>query len=106
MDNLIEKINKLGDMVIEVTDSFYQQKEKQGYQMFESLYTTLIQVVDQLLIMDDELQIKKNEKNLISQYLIEALQSLENQDVILFADVLRYDVMGLINNIAGNLQSL
>lgn len=102
MDNLIEKINKLDEMVIEVSDSFYQQKEKQGYQMFESLYTTLIQVIDQLLTTED-LQIKENEKNLISQYLMKALQSLENQDAILFADVLRYDLMELINNIASNL---
>lgn len=105
MNNLIDNIKKLDEMVIEVTDLFYQQKEKQGYQMVESLYTILIQVVDKLLIIDDELLIKKSEKDLISQYLMEALQSLENKDVILFADVLRYDLMELINSIADNLQS-
>lgn len=103
MNDLLMNISDLKVTIDEISSAFYQQNEKQGYQMFEKSYPALIQIIDILLLMDDESKITEKEKGLISDYLMAALQALENKDTVLLADVLKYDVMELLSGVGRKL---
>lgn len=99
MNDLLIVISELEKRVEEISDSFYQQKEKEGYQLFEKLYPVLIRVVESILVIEDISKVTLEEKGKITECLMSALQSLENKDVVLVSDILRYDLMELLNSI-------
>lgn len=104
MYNIKKNIWELEKKIEEVTECFYQQRENEGYHNFELVFPDLIRVVDQVALLEKEQKITKAEFDLISTYLSNALQALEEKDVILLSDIMRYDLIEVLNNITATLQ--
>lgn len=84
------KINVQG--IDNVTDMFYQQKEKEAYLLLDDVLKDMMSLVEELLIC------QKSEKNQtydiegLTVVLKEALSALERRDSILVADILKYEI--------------
>ncbi len=75
---------------------FYQQKNKEGYEMLESALALLIQTTNGILnsqIGKDDLHIEEQKLNDI---LSKAMNAIESGDTILFSDVLYFDLIPLL----------
>lgn len=75
---------------------FYQQKNKEGYEMLESTLALLIQTTNGILnsqIEKDDLHIEEQKLNDI---LSKAMNAIESGDTILFSDVLYFDLIPLL----------
>lgn len=92
----IKLINDSVKAIEDNTDLFYQQKEKEGYEMLNNTLTLLIQTVNTIL----ELQAQSDAQNFpvqtYNEVLSDALHALEYGDTILFSDILYFDLKPLL----------
>ena len=74
-----------------VTDLFYKQKEKEGYQDLNKTIGLISNSMDQLIgsIGDNEVPEQCQE---IIKHLEDALRAMEVRDTILLADILQYEL--------------
>lgn len=82
--NAIEIINT-------TTDLFYQQKKEEGFKLLDKLFENIIYAVDEIFNCDS-IEGKDELKNQFNQLLIKAMKNLENNDIILLADVLNFEL--------------
>ena len=78
------------------TTLFYQQKNKEGYEMLESTLALLIQTTNGILdsqIESDELHIDVQN---INDILSKAMNAMESGDTILLSDILYFDLKPLL----------
>ena len=78
------------------TALFYQQKNKEGYEMFDNTLTLLIKTTDGILASQKEkggLYIDERELNTI---LANAMNAMESGDSILLSDILYFDLQSLL----------
>ncbi|MFV0341941.1 MAG: hypothetical protein ACK5JH_03495 [Anaerocolumna sp.] len=83
--NAIIKINT-------ITDLFYQQKNDDGIKLLEKLFEDLIGAIEEVYKIK---AIENNKEELEVQFnlmLTKAMEHLEKNDMILFADILNYEL--------------
>ena len=97
--NDIEELNK---MIVKVTDCFYQQKLKEGYDKLEKLYPKLSAIINELGQLEIKDVVTVNINN-ISNDLRNSLQALEYKDYVLLSDILKYDLMSELSYISNHL---
>lgn len=85
----------------EVTELFYQQKDKEGYVKFEETLNFLV------LILDSMENDKEGNFNIdhqgFNEKLVEAMKALEEKDTVLLADILKYEISEMLDDLASNL---
>jgi acyl-CoA hydrolase len=76
----------------EMTTAFYQRKDKQGYELYEKFLDALVDVVDELAYLNDNKMLQVDVSK-INGMLAKALQALEINDTVTFADVIQFEIL-------------
>lgn len=98
MNELHEKLIKLKDTIKIVADCFYQQKDQEGYR-------GLITIIDDITAVSVILEGQQEKEevlllnNRLQAALKQALDAMEQQDKVLMADIMNYDVTELLDEI-------
>jgi len=99
MTQINNHINTAKETAENVTALFYQQKQQEGYQR-------LIGLIDELTIIVELLESKKNNLEIAEKYnkllysLKDIMEALVNRDSVLLADILNYDIIDTLDEIA------
>lgn len=103
MDNLKENINALLTELDGTTELFYQQKLQEAYQNLQGVIGQMMETVDKVyLYKQEQPDFPLDEEGLMGA-LKETVSVMEEQDAVLVADVLKYEVMEKFQEIADNL---
>lgn len=103
MEEIKDKINEIIENIDNTTILFYQQKIEEGY---IQLNTALGLIAQEIICLyqykkeNNQLEIDENRLNMM---LTEAMQAMENKDLILLADILQYDLKEIFQNILNTL---
>ena len=100
MQDIKKNIEKLNNMITEVTECLYQYKEKQGFDQFELMFPLLTNISDTIASIA---QSEPNLSQLMDQFnksLISILNSLESKDTVMVADILNFELREIISNIS------
>ena len=96
MSELVKEIEVLLQDMEQTTDLFYQQKKQEGFIRLNQTLESLAKVITQL----ESTTVKESsviiEMNLINQQLMNAMKALEENDTILFSDILQYELKNLL----------
>jgi len=84
----MKKIEDIINYISHVTKLFYQNKLHEGYQELERLIT----IIDDTLLELSEDEFSKLERNKITTVLTDAMNAMEQQDSLLLADILEYEL--------------
>ena len=85
------ELEQLIDNIIKITDYLYQENIQVAYRMLYLVLPSLDQFI---------LSIEENEKkDILKEKLLQALGAMEEEDYILLADVLRYEVIEQLQSI-------
>lgn len=83
----------------ETTMMFYQQKIEEGYKLLENTLTLLTNTMNCIFnYINDGNDIGVNQEKLI-EVLVKAMKSIEVKDIILFSDILQYELKELFEEI-------
>lgn len=97
MNNIYLK-NSIRDVVNAIDQNvtlFYQQKNSESYQLLNNTLNVLVQLVDLISVYNSEnSEIYIDEKKLNAIF-GEAMKAMENGDMILFSDILVFDLIPL-----------
>lgn len=99
MNELKERINILIESMTEVTELFYQQKNKEGYTKFSMTIELIASIVENIFLYkkdNPDIEINENE---ITESLRNAMQAMEEKDTVLLADILQYELIEKLNEI-------
>lgn len=88
MDELKELLDRLIDDIGNMTELFYQHKNKEALDHMDSVLDKISVISSQ--IADDEAY--QNEMHIL-EILVEALSAFEAKDYILLSDILSYDMI-------------
>lgn len=94
-----EIIRRINDKIGKVTDLFYKQKSQEGYQEFIGLIDEIYEFLNMIENMNSQEDCKAIDAKLRNS-LIEAVEAMTNKDSVLLADILKYEVVELINGIS------
>lgn len=86
-----EKIEQVMKEIDEVVDLFYQQKLKTALERLDSVIVDITQAVDCLFQYRQERPEFEFDEGKLTTTLTEAMSALEEQDLVLLADILQYD---------------
>jgi 16S rRNA A1518/A1519 N6-dimethyltransferase RsmA/KsgA/DIM1 with predicted DNA glycosylase/AP lyase activity len=86
-----EKIEAVIKEIDEVVDLFYQQKLKTALERLEHLLADIAEAMDGLFQYGREQTGFEFDENKLTSTLNEAMGALEEQDLVLLADILQYD---------------
>jgi molecular chaperone GrpE (heat shock protein) len=92
-----EMVMEAIDSIEQVADLFYQQKDKDGYEILEGTLNLLVLLFDKLVNNKDVLVNISEEQ--FNANLAEAMRALEKKDTILLADILKYEIGEMLNDI-------
>lgn len=95
MDQLIETVQI---QIEEVTDNFYQQRTQEGYQALIHVIDSITEIMDIIEKNEEVSEFMDENKKLLSS-LQSIIEAMTNQDTVLLADILKYDVSEILNKI-------
>lgn len=93
MENLKENINVLLQELDHTTELFYQQKLQEAYDELQGVITHMMDAVNQIFLWKQEHPEFSLDEDGLAGALKETLSVMEEQDTVLIADVLKYEVM-------------
>lgn len=96
-------VKSLEDMRQNV-DLFYQQKTGEALVKFDGVLEKLLHVTDTLFSYRESHEAFTFDENRIKEILTEAMNALEERDLILVADILQYDYIEYIEEIIENME--
>lgn len=86
----MEEVSQLIDNLIKITDYLYQENIQVAYRLLYLVLPSLDQFIS---------QIEENEKkDILKEKLLQALGAMEDEDYILLADILQYEVVEQLQN--------
>lgn len=103
MEELKQAIGMLSESIQKTTELFYTQREAEGYQAFGVLLEPMATVLDRLFRRQNETGKPEFEQNEIAKLLNDAMNAMEARDSVLLADILQYDFLDQLDQIAGQL---
>ncbi len=86
----MEEVSQLIDNLIKITDYLYQENIQVAYRLLYLVLPSLDQFISQ--IEQDE------KKDILKEKLLQALGAMEDEDYILLADILQYEVVEQLQN--------
>lgn len=92
MKELKKSIVELIEGIDNVSELLYQQKIENGYNNLYRLLGDIAGVVDQISLLDDMHERILGQKEKFNNILIEAMNAMENHDVVLLSDILQYEL--------------
>lgn len=93
LNNMIMDASKAID---DNTALFYQQKEKDGYEMLNRTLALLVETTNELLNSQTESNKKNVDQEKLNYVLSNAMIAIENGDTILLSDILFFDLKPLL----------
>ena len=99
MKTIKDHIRELNEQIEELTDCFYQQKIEDGYEKLEKLYPYLISIIDELNELENKNEFNVNISNILNK-LKDTMLALENKDIILLSDIMKYELLSEFNYIS------
>lgn len=102
MDFKEEIIQNINNNIERVTDLFYKQKHQEGYVEFITLIDDIFELLNAVASSNTEEECKALDQKLRGT-LMEAMEALTKKDHILLADILKYDIKDLLNEILDKL---
>lgn len=103
MENLKENVNALLQELDHITELFYQQKLQEAYDGLQEVITHMMDTVNQVFSWKQEHPDFSLDEEGLADALKETLSVMEEQDTVLIADVLKYEVMEKFQDIVDNL---
>lgn len=96
-------INKTVTAVKTTTELFYQQKNAEGYASMEQCIASIMEMVNVLhAYKETNPEFPFDEERIVAS-LTEAMQAMEAQDLVLLADILEYDFVEYLTELAESL---
>lgn len=86
--------NKMSDMLSDIQEKvelFYQQKTGEALQQFDGVLQNMLALIDGIFAYKQEHQDFELDENKLQGMLTEAMQALQDRDMILLADIIQYD---------------
>lgn len=103
---LIMNIISFKNMILEATKTiedntslFYQQKNKEAYEMLDSTLTLLISTINEILELKNENKELNIDEFEINTVLESSMKAIEAGDTILLSDILFFDLKPLLEQI-------
>lgn len=96
MEQLKISIEKTIQIVENTARLFYQQKNREGYQELDNTVGQIMNTVEQILIYQRETKTRIFEDQILNIVLAEAMNALEKKDLVLFADLLVFEVNDIL----------
>lgn len=90
--------------VKENIDLFYQQKTGEALQQFDSVLDKVMTIVDTLFQYKEMRQDFLLEEERVKTALAEALNALEEKDLILLADIIQYDFVEYVEELTEEME--
>ena len=104
MMDLKQAVQKLSEAIGKTTELFYTQKEADGYRACGLLLEPMSGLLDSLFsVRAVQGKPEFDEKELV-QLLTDAVNAMEARDSVLLADILQYDFLDRLEQIAGQLE--
>ncbi len=102
--DLKQAVQKLSEAIGKTTELFYTQREAEGYRAFGELLEPMAGLLDSLFsVKASQGKPEFDEKELV-RLLTEAVNAMEAKDSVLLADILQYDFLDRMEQIAGQLE--
>ncbi len=99
-----EIVEKSVKEVEEVVELFYQQKLQEALDKFETTISGMMTAIDTLFTFRAEHEGFVFDEVKITNTLKEAMEALQNMDMVLLADILQYDYLEYMQEILGNME--
>ena len=104
MANHKEVIVKTIDDIKETVDLFYQQKDKKALKKFETVIGGMMSSIDSLAAYRNENSDFTFDEAKIMGTLTEAMNALQDGDLVLLADILQYDFLEYMQELADDMK--
>lgn len=91
------------DAIIAIEENsvlFYQQKNKDGYEMLDNTLKILIKAADGILVTQKEKSGSYIDDKKLNAILVNAMNAIESGDTILLTDILCFDLKPLLEQFA------
>ena len=92
MEVLHIKIKEAQEKIEEVTELIYQKKEQEAYVFIHNLLGLFMELTDLVTKAIQEGEPIPYEEEPFKNSLLEAMGAMEQKDMILFADILQYEI--------------
>lgn len=93
MNELQILFHNTGNSIDEVVNCFYQQNNKDGFEKLDNVIVNIsnltLQILQAVAGTDDQVVIERDINNL----LIQLMNAMENLDVVLISDLLKYELL-------------
>lgn len=103
MEGLKEQVGKAVKEIDDVVEMFYQQKTQEAYLQLDPVLGRLMDTLTSVITYAQEHPEAGIDVESLTEALKEALSAVEERDAILMADVLKYEVIEKLEDIAGKL---
>ncbi len=87
----------------ETTELFYQQKTQEAYEKLQGTLNVIMQAVNVLHEYEQEQEEFPLEEERLLSALTDALNAMQEGDVVLLADILEYDFVEYLQELAGQI---
>ncbi|MBU5477771.1 hypothetical protein KQI69_00970 [Eubacterium sp. MSJ-13] len=98
-----ELVLKVLSDVSDTVDLFYQQKDNEAFQRFSGVLLEMTEAIDTLATYKSEHEGFEFDEQKVCSILKDAMEALQNADSVLLADVLQYDFVEYMEQIADNM---
>lgn len=99
-----DTIIKSTEEIKEIVDLFYQQKEKEALDKFTVELGNMMNAMDQLFAYKAAHSDFVMSEEKITNTLKEAMNALQDRDMVLLADILQYDYLEYMEELADNME--
>lgn len=103
MEGLKEQVGKAVKDIDDVVEMFYQQKTQEAYLQLDPVLGQLMDTLASVITYAQEHPEAGIDVESLTEALKEALSAVEERDAILMADVLKYEVIEKLEDIAEKL---
>ncbi len=104
MDRHKEIVKKSVKEIEEVVELFYQQKLQEALNKFETAIGGMMTAIDMLFTFRAEHEDFVFDEVKITNTLKEAMEALQNGDMVLLADILQYDYLEYMQDVVENME--
>ena len=88
----------------DTVDLFYQQKDSEALKKFEIVIGGMMNSMDALVEYRNDNESFEFDEQRISNTLTEAMNALQDGDLVLLADILQYDFLEYMQELADNME--
>ncbi|MCH5267644.1 MAG: hypothetical protein J1E62_04790 [Lachnospiraceae bacterium] len=99
MAELKEQIQQIEQQIETVSELFYQQKNAEGYSQLESIIVNVAKVVETVYTANPDDAAVMEKINKLTSVLQETMESMEDKDTILLADMLKYELPEVLQSL-------